>query len=91
MIGKKEKINSLAEEKAETEGAEEKAEKQIIKGRISDINNIKKSLPQGVDASMVETYLNKDGQWWWHLRPEYIKNKKEREEWKKEEKIWEEY
>jgi|GEM_PF-6505573 len=82
MMEKKEKISSLSEK-----GAEE----QVVEGKIEDINNIEKSLPPGVDASMVETYLNKDGQWWWHLRPEYIKDKKEREKWKKEEKIWEEY
>lgn len=78
MVEKKEQIDYL----------KEKTERQVIKGRINDIDDIEKSLPPGVDVSMVESYLGKDGHWWWHLRPEYIKNKKKKEEWRKEEEMW---
>jgi hypothetical protein len=73
-------------------------DKQVIEGRIDDIERFereeeywKKILPQGVTPNDVDVYIkNENGKsvWYWHLIPDLIKDDKEREEWEKTRRLW---
>ncbi len=60
--------------------------RQIIEGLI--VENWQKKLPPGITEDMVEQFLGNDGLWRWHLKPEFIKDEKEREQYKAERGQW---
>lgn len=52
---------------------------QIIEGLIGKYReNFQEKLPSGITPEMVDLFLGNDGLWYWHLRPEFIEDEKER-------------
>jgi hypothetical protein len=67
-------------------------EKQIIEGKINDLAGFesgdwKNVLPEGLTLHDVDLFLKNEG-WFWHLKSEHIRDKKERERWGKDKKFW---
>jgi len=72
------------------EKTEKEPEKEAIEGFIGKYNeNWQEKLPPGIKPEMVERVLERDG-WHWHLKPEFIKDEKEREKYLAEKRQWEE-
>jgi len=82
------KNNPPEENFNEIEIENETRKEQIVEGPIEDVNNWKKSLPDDVDSHMVEQFLGQDNKWYWHLKPEYIKDKNKRKEYYEKRKVW---
>lgn len=68
---------------------EKEPESQIIEGIIGESpQDWEKKLPPDILPEMVDRFLGNDNLWYWHLKPGYIKNEKEREEYKLEREKW---
>jgi hypothetical protein len=79
-----EKIRNFQEKQPEKE-----LESQVIEGIIGESpEGWEKKLPPDISSEMVDILLGNDNLWHWHLRPEYIKNEKERERYKFEREKW---
>jgi len=64
-------------------------EKQTISGIIGkSLEKWGVNLPQGISPEMVDIFLGNDGLWHWHLKPEFIKDEKQREIYQKEKEQW---
>lgn len=67
----------------------EEVGKQIIEDVIGESPAAwKEKLPADIKPEMVDLFLGNDNLWRWHLKPEYIKDEKEREKYKIEKENW---
>jgi hypothetical protein len=64
-------------------------EKQMVEGVIGELPvGWKEKLPADIKPEMVDLFLGNDNLWRWHLKPEFIKDEKEREKYKIEREKW---
>lgn len=82
--------NFTQEQKKQTEEqAKEMPEKQVVAGVVGkSMDDLEKNLPDGIKPDMVDKFLGNDNLWYWHLKPEYIKDEKEKQEYNHEREIW---
>ncbi len=69
---------------------------QKLEGEINDLADFEsggwsKILPEGITLGDVDLFIKKEGEnnkWFWHLKPKFIEDEKEREKWIQEKLIW---
>ncbi len=75
---------------------QKEVQKQKLDGKIDDLADFesggwKNILPEGIMLGDVDLFVKKENgnnAWFWHLKPKFIKDEKEREQWIQEKLIW---